>query len=247
MCKVNIVIPIAGRGQKFEESGYIFPKPLVEIKGKPMIQIVVENIKLNERYNQQFIFIVNKKDYQKFAIGDVLRLLSAESKIIIAESDTKGSACSVLLASEYIDADDPLIIANGDQYLDMDLNLFIEDAKNRKLDGSVLIFESIHPRWSFVKVDETGYVVEAAEKRPISRNATAGIYYYKKGSFFVEAAKEMIRKKTMVMEQYFVCPAYNEMILKGMKIGVFKIDANKMYGLGTPEGVKEFETAGLDE
>ncbi|MBI4845311.1 MAG: glycosyltransferase family 2 protein [Candidatus Omnitrophica bacterium] len=245
MHKINIVIPIAGKGKKFEESGSIFPKALVEVKAKPMIQVVVENISLSKKYDQRFIFIVNKRDHQKFAIAQVLELLAPGCKVIVVESDTKGSACSVLLASEYIDNDVPLLIANGDQYLDMDMNSFVGDAESRNLDGSLIVFDSIHPRWSFVKTDEGGYVIEAAEKRPISRNATAGVYYYKKGSFFIEAVKEMIRKEATVMEQYFVCPTYNEMILKGMKIGVFEIESDKMYGLGTPEQVKEFETIKL--
>jgi len=247
MHNINIVVPIAGRGKKFEESGAVFPKALVEIKSKPMIQVVVENISLNKTYNQQFIFIVNKRDHQKFAITQVLELLAPGCKVIVVEADTKGSACSVLLAIEYIDNDTPLLVANGDQYLDIDMNHFISDAQDRNLDGSLIVFDSIHPRWSFVKIDEKGYVVEAAEKRPISRNATAGVYYYKKGSFFVKAAKELIRKKSTVMEQYFVCPTYNEMVLSGMQIGVFKIDPGKMYGLGTPEEVKEFETMKLKD
>ena len=135
---------------------------------------------------------------------------------VILEGDTKGAACSALLSANHIKGDKPLLIANGDQYLDVDISSIMQTFMNKDIDGGIITFESIHPKWSFVKLDTDGFVVEAAEKRPISKYATAGLYFFKKGNYFIEAAQEMIKKGVRIMGQFFICPVYNEMILKGM-------------------------------
>ncbi len=237
--KLNLLIPLAGSGKHFKDQGYIFPKPLIEVDGKPMIQVVCEN--LTGLAAAKLIFVVRKEDVDGFALTDVLNLLAPGCEIIISERPTAGAACSALMAIKFINNDDPLVIANGDQYLDIDVADFLTDARTRKLDGSMITFRSIHPKWSFAKLDDQGYVMETAEKRPISENATAGIYYFARGDYFVEAAEEMIRKDARVMDQFFICPCYNELILQGKKIGVYPINDKAMLPLATPEGVKAFE------
>jgi len=237
--KLNLLIPLAGSGKHFKDQGFIFPKPLIEVKGKPMIQVVCEN--LAGLAATRLIFVVRKEDVDGFALADVLRLLAPGNEIIISEQPTAGAACSALMAIKFIKNDDPLIIANGDQFLDIDVAGFLADARERKLDGSMITFKSIHPKWSFAKLDDEGYVMETAEKRPISNSATAGLYYFAKGRYFVEAAQAMIRKEARVMDQFFICPAYNELILLGKKIGVYPIESKAMMPLSTPEEVKAFE------
>lgn len=237
--KLNLLIPLAGSGKHFRDQGYIFPKPLIEVIGKPMIQVVCEN--LAGLGATTSIFIVRKEDIDGFALADVLNLLAPGCEIIVPERPTAGAACSALMAIKSIKNDDPLVIANGDQYLDIDMADFLADARLRGLDGSMITFRSIHPKWSFAKLDDQGYVMETAEKRPISQHATAGVYYFATGRYFVEAAEEMIRKDARVMDQFFICPCYNEMILQGRKIGVYPVDEKAMLPLSTPEEVKAFE------
>ncbi|MEL6683339.1 MAG: glycosyltransferase family 2 protein, partial [Pseudomonadota bacterium] len=181
------------------------------------------------------------EDDMRFYLRDVLRLLDPDCDIIPLDGETAGAACTVMLAVEQIDNDDELVIANGDQLLHFDLNAVIEDFRKRDLDAGTVVFDSVHPRWSFVKTDEDGLVIEAAEKRPISRNATAGVYYFRKGSDFVAAAKAMIMKKASVNGGYFVCPAFNELILQQKKIGIHKVDREEYTSLATPQAVEEYD------
>jgi len=237
---LNIIIPIAGLGRRFAEKGYSFPKPLIEIKGKSMIQRVVENLKPSQEH--RFIFICRREHNEKYNITSLLELIAPGCKIIFVENTTAGAACTVLLAREFIDNSDPLLIANSDQYIDIKIDDFLAAANKSDIDGLIMTFESTHPKWSFAKVDKDGYVQEVAEKNPISNKATVGIYYYRQGKDFVEAAEDMIRKNIRVKNEFYVCPVYNEMILKDKKIKIYEISSSKMFGLGTPEDLEYFLT-----
>ena len=236
---INIVVPMAGMGTPFMERGYTFPKPLIEIHGKPMIQIVVENLRPSVPH--QFIFIVRKQHLEKYSMKNLLELIAPGCKIISLEQSTAGAACSVLLAKKHIDNDDELLIANSDQYLNIDVNDFINFSSNIDADGNIITFCSSHPKWSFAKVDDNGNVLEVAEKNPISNRATSGIYYFSKGHDFCEAVESMIEKDISVGGEFFVCPVYNEMILKGKKIKTIHIESKDMHSMGTPEDLVKFE------
>ncbi|MFA5842595.1 MAG: glycosyltransferase family 2 protein [Candidatus Gracilibacteria bacterium] len=236
---LNIVVPMAGRGTRFAEKGYTFPKPLIEVKGKPMIQVVIEN--LRPKTEHRFTFICQKEHYEKYALHELLNLLTPGCNIVTLEEFTQGAACTVLLAKEYINNDDELMLSNSDQYIETDINHFLEDARKAKVDGSIMTFPAMHPKWSFAKTDDQGHVVEVAEKKPISNHATVGVYYYQKGHDFVQGAEDMIRKDIRVNNEFYVCPVYNEMLLKDRKVKIYEIEANQMHGMGTPEDLVEFE------
>lgn len=242
---LNIIIPMAGRGMRFIEKGYTFPKPLVEINNKPMIQVAVEN--LRPKIPHTFTFICRKDHYDRYSLRDLLNLIAPGCNIVTVTNITQGAACTVLLASEYFNNEDYMMIANSDQYIDCDINDFINDSIERKVDGNILCFNASHPKWSYVRLDEDGFVREVAEKRTISNHATVGIYFYRSGKLFFEAASAMIEKDVRVNDEFFVCPVYNEMILMGQKVGIYEIAANTMYGLGTPEDLEKFEKLPISE
>jgi len=242
---MNIVIPMAGKDERFQQYGFPFPKPVVEIDGRPLIEHAFDCLRMTPQAN--FTFVIRKEDDMRFYLRDVLRLLDPECDIIPIDGETAGAACTVMLAVEQIDNDDELVIANGDQLLHFDLNAVIEDFRARDLDAGTVVFDSVHPRWSFVKTDDDGIVIEAAEKRPISRNATAGVYYFRKGSDFVAAAKAMIMKKASVNGGYFVCPTFNELILNQKKIGIHQIEREDYTSLATPQAVEEYDQKLLAE
>jgi HAD superfamily hydrolase (TIGR01509 family) len=231
---MKVLIPMAGAGSRFEKAGYTFPKPLIEINGKPMIQVVVENINVEAEY----IFVVRKEHYEKYNLKYLLNLIAPNCKIVQAEGVTEGAACTTLLAKEYINNNEPLLMANSDQFVDWNSNEFLYSMQSEGIDGGILTFESIHPKWSFAKLNNDGFVCEVAEKKPISNKATVGIYYWSKGSDYVKYAEQMIKKDGRVNGEFYVCPVFNEAIEDKKKIKVFDID--KMWGLGTPEDLEVF-------
>ena len=231
---LNVLIPMAGAGSRFQQAGYTFPKPLIEVKGKPMIQVVVEN--LNIKAN--FIYVVQKEHREKYNLDTLLNLITPGCKIVETEGITEGAACTALLAKEFIDSDNPLFFANSDQFVEWDSNEFLYKMNETNADGGIVSFRATHPKWSFAKVDEQGLVTEVAEKNPISDIATVGYYYWKHGSDFVKYSEQMIENDVRVNGEFYVCPVFNEAIADGKEIRTF--DIPKMWGLGTPEDLKEY-------
>jgi HAD superfamily hydrolase (TIGR01509 family) len=227
--KLNVLIPMAGAGSRFQQAGYTFPKPLIDVEGRPMIQVVVDNLNIEAT----FIYVVQKEHRAKYNLDTLLNLITPNCKIVEVDGITEGAACTTLLAKEYIDNDTPLIMANSDQFLEWDSNEFMYKMIEQKVDGGIVSFIATHPKWSFVKVDEYGYVTEVAEKNPISNIATVGVYYWAKGYDYVKYAEQMLKKNIRVNNEFYVCPVFNEAIDDGKKIKTFNIE--KMWGLGTPE------------
>ena len=236
---LNIVIPMAGRGSRFANVGYELPKPLIEIHGRPMIEYVVKNIQPKEEC--RFIFICLQDHLKKYNLRERLEKLAPTCAVVAVDQVTEGAACTVLLAQEFIDNEDPMMIANSDQYVDIDINEYL-DAMGQ-LDGLIMTMKAHDPKWSFVQYnDENGLVTLLREKEVISDEATVGIYNYKRGADFVYYAKKMIERNIRVNGEFYVAPVYNEMIEAGKKIGFYNIgiDDEKMHGLGTPEDLEKF-------
>ncbi|WP_349367891.1 glycosyltransferase family 2 protein [Salinarimonas sp.] len=236
---MKIVIPMAGSDELFRKHGFPFAKPLIEIDGRPLVEHAFERLRAAD--GARAIFVIRKEDDLRFHLREVLELLEPDAVVIRADGETAGAACSALLAIEHIGLDEELVVANADQILAFDLGEALADFRSRGLDAGTVVFDSVHPRWSYVKTDESGLVIEAAEKRPVSRDATAGVYWFAKGRDFVEAVQAMIRKDASVRGGYFVCPCFNEMILAHKRIGVFRIRRDQYVSLATPQAVEEYE------
>ena len=232
--KMNVLIPMAGAGSRFQQAGYTFPKPLIDVQGKPMIQVVVDNLNIEATY----IYVVQKEHRAKYNLDTLLNLITPNCKIVEVDGITEGAACTTLLAKEFIDNDAPLVMANSDQFVEWDSNEFMYKMIEQKVDGGILTFTATHPKWSFAKVDEYGYVTEVAEKNPISDIATVGVYYWAKGSDYVKYAEQMIDKNIRTNNEFYTCPTFNEAISDGKKIKTFNIE--KMWGLGTPEDLNYY-------
>ena len=232
--KLNVLIPMAGAGSRFATAGYTFPKPLIDVEGKPMIQVVVENLNIDANY----IYVVQKSHREKFNLDTLLNLITPNCTIVEVDGVTEGAACTALLAKEFIDNGNPLFFANSDQFVEWDSNEFFYKMNENDADGGIPVFHSTHPKWSFAKLDEDGFVTEVQEKNPISDLATIGFYYWKHGSDFVKYAEEMIEQDIRVNGEFYVCPVYNNAIKGGLKVRTF--DTPKMWGLGTPEDLKHY-------
>ena len=232
--KMNVLIPMAGAGSRFAQAGYTFPKPLIEVNGKPMIQVVVDNLNIDAHY----VFIVQEEHFHKYNLKQVLNLIKPGCDIVTINGITEGAAVTTLLAKEYINSNEPLLIANSDQIVEWNSNecLYAFDAD--EIDGGILTFKATHPKWSYAKIGDNGFVSEVAEKNPISDNATVGIYYWKHGSDYVKYAEDMIQKDIRTNNEFYVCPVFNQAIEDGKKIRVKEIE--KMWGIGTPEDLNYY-------
>jgi dTDP-glucose pyrophosphorylase len=236
---INILIPLAGTNQFFNESEYPYPKPLIEINNKTMIELVINNFN-NIKEEKQFIFIVNSDDCKKYHLDNVLNLLTNHNcKIIKIDNETKGAACSAMMAIEYINNDSPLIIANSDQLFDDNLEDIISSFED--VDGGVVSFDSVHPRWSYARVNDENYIIETAEKRPLSKHAIAGFFYFKKGEDFIKSAMNMIKKDANINGLYYISPTLNEMVLNNKKLIIKTINNDKYHTFYTPQKIQEYE------
>ena len=232
--KMNVLIPMAGAGSRFAAAGYTFPKPLIEVNGKPMLQVVVENLNVEAHY----IFLVQKDHYEKYNLKQLLNLIAPGCDTIQVDGITEGAACTTLLAKELINSNEPLLMANSDQFVEWNSNECLYGFTADEVDGGIVTFKATHPKWSFARVDDDGFVAEVAEKNPISDDATVGIYYWKKGSDYVKYAEQMIEKNIRTNNEFYVCPVFNEAIANNKKIKIKQIP--RMWGIGTPEDLEYF-------
>lgn len=244
---LNIVIPMAGKGSRFADVGYALPKPLIPVHGKAMIQVVVEN--LTPSVEHRFIFICQNDHIKKYDLVNKLKSYSKNAEVIGIDGITEGQLCSVLLAKEFINDDKPLMTANSDQYIDFDINEYLNVIDENKYDGLIMTMSANDPKWSYAKTDENGYVIQTAEKKVISNNATVGIFNFKKGRDFVLAAEKMIANNERTNGEFYTCPAYNYLIQDGKKIGTYSIgsEGEGMYGLGIPQDLEFFLSHSVSE
>lgn len=231
--QLNVIIPMAGAGSRFEIEGYKLPKPLIDVMGEPMIKVVVDSLNIDAN----FIFIVQKKHRELYDIDSTLKNIVSKYSIIEVDGLTEGAACTVLTCKDLINNDNPLLIANSDQWIDWNVTDFFDEMKNKNADGGILTFESDSPKHSYVKIVD-GFISQVAEKKVISNNATVGVYYWKTGKSFIESSEQMISKNIRTNNEFYLCPSYNELILNGGK--VISYDTKEMIGMGTPEELNNF-------
>jgi dTDP-glucose pyrophosphorylase len=237
---LNIVIPMAGHGSRFSKAGYILPKPLIPVHDQSMIQLVINN--LRPKCVHRFIFICQQKHLDEFDLREKLNKFAPGCEVLAVDQVTDGAACTVLLARSFIDNENSLMIANCDQWIDINVNNYLKAMDKNTLDGLIMTMKAASPKWSYIRFDDQGEPCELVEKQVVSDEATVGIYNYRSGANFVAAAESMIAKNLRVNNEFYVAPTYNEMIVKSLKIGYYNIgtDAAGMYGLGTPDDLERF-------
>lgn len=236
---INVLVPMAGRSPHYSIDEFPFPKPLVEICSKTLIERVVDNLK-SAADQINLIFIVSNDDCKKYHLDSSINILTDRNCTIIKlENETMGSACSALMAIQHIDNNTPLLIANYDQIFDVPICSLINEI--RIADAGVVTFDSVHPRWSYARTDEQGNIVETAEKRPISRNAIAGLYYFSRGKDFVSSAMKSIQKDENINGVYYISPAINQMILSGKIVRMAKVENRSYHTFYMPSKITEYE------
>ena len=237
---LNIVIPMAGRGSRFATAGFSDPKPLIPLHGVPMIQVVIAN--LTPKVAHRFIFICQREHYHAYGLDRLLPQWTTDPQVVLLDGVTEGAACTVLAARDLIDSDEPLMIANSDQYIAASIDAYLADMTQRQLDGLIMTMTANDPKWSFASTTPDGLVTKVVEKQVISEDATVGIYNFAHGRDFVAAAEAMIADDERVNGEFYVAPVYNRMVASNRRIGIYGIgtDGKGMHGLGTPADLAQF-------
>ena len=233
---INVLLPAMGKSAFFKDA--YFPKPLIEINGKTMLEMVVDNYADLEPKN--YIFVFHDDDCKQFHLDASVKILTPASSVIKLHNQTAGALCTCLMAVDFINDELPLIIANSDQIIDVDYREVINKFDKCDAEAGVITFPNIQPRWSYARIvnDE---VVEVAEKRPLSKNAIAGFYYYKHGRDFVETAKKALLKQKNLDGKYYISATINELILQGKKVSYYEISKEQYKSFYSPVKIKEYE------
>lgn len=231
---------MAGKGSRFADAGYTLPKPMIPIHGIPMIKVVVDN--LTPKVEHRFIFVAQQSHIDQYDLVPKLKSYAKNVEIIGIDGITEGQVCTALVAKKFFNNSEPLMNANSDQYIDFDINEYLEAMQSRNLDGMIMTMKSQDEKWSYAKTNENGLVTKTAEKEVISSDATVGIFNFRKGSDLVRSAEQMIADNIRVNNEFYTCPAYNYLIKEGKKIGIYQIgeEYNGMYGLGIPKDLNLF-------
>jgi NDP-sugar pyrophosphorylase family protein len=236
---LKIIIPLGGSSDLFASAGYYYPKPLIEVKGVPMIEKVLQN-PLQINFEKKFIFIVKDEDCSKFHLDNTLKILVKDSSIIKIKNETKGGLCSVLMAIDELNDDDELLILNGDQIIETSLETMLQFWREKSADAGLITFKSVHPRWSYARVTD-GLVIQTAEKNPISNSAIAGVYYFKNSKLFFESSFSVIKNDVQLDGKYFISPVINEYVLKNKSVIPFNIETSAYHLFYSPQVLQEFE------
>jgi dTDP-glucose pyrophosphorylase len=161
-------------------------------------------------------------------------------KYISKVSGGPAETCSFLF--DELDLDQPLVIANSDQYLDFDFASSFSSLKSEGVSGAIWAMRDNHPKWSYVKVDKFMMAIEVREKEVISDLATCGVYGFNRAKDFMDGYHEMVAMGDKTNGEYYVAPVYNYLIAHGKKIKVIDLGevSKVMHGLGTPEDYEKF-------
>jgi CTP:molybdopterin cytidylyltransferase MocA len=238
---MRLVVLMAGDSAVFEVAGHKYPKNLVEIDGEPLVQRVIDGLQPVLESASRSVFLLREEETRHHHTDQVVRLLAPEAEVVGVPLLSSGAACTALHAIGHIERDEPLLVFNGDQVLEADVAGIVAGFEADGLDGGVITFDAVHPRWSYVRTGADGLVVEAAEKRPISRLATAGTYWFRRGGDFIDGVMATIRKDASVDGAFYVCPVYNELILRGLRIGTHHIERDRYFSLASLHGVNTYE------
>ncbi|EPF17732.1 UDP-N-acetylglucosamine diphosphorylase/glucosamine-1-phosphate N-acetyltransferase [Cedecea davisae] len=235
---LNIVIPMAGLGSRFAQAGFTDPKPFIPVGGLPMVELVIRNLRPSRPH--RFIFICQQTHLDRYDFYRRLQAIAPGCEVIGLSGVTEGAACSVLAASSLINNDDPLMVANSDQWVDVDIDSYLSVMEERQLDGLIMTFTAVDSKWSYVLRDTQNRVCKVVEKEVVSDEATVGIYNFRRGRDFCRLAEEMIERDERSMGEFYVAPVYTHLYQQGFtRIDTCQIGAG-MYGLGTPADLATF-------
>lgn len=234
------ILILAAQQRAADSAADGYPLCLTEVDGASLIERIIENTRAIA--DSKYLFALLDKEVKRFHLDKAVSLLARNSKIVCIPDRTGGSACTALLAACQINSDDSLLIISANELVECDLSQVVSQFEGSNFDAGTLIFHSIHPRYSYVRLSQDDMVIEAAQQNPISSHATAGIFWFKRTSQFIDAAKATIRKGSTTSGSFYLAPTFNELILSQKRIGVFKIGNEKYHPLKNSRQIERFES-----
>lgn len=233
---MNILILAAGEPNS-DGDGY--PIWLSEVDDQLLLERQVRALSLVD--SPRLVFAFRREDVESFHLGEITQQIAPRSTIVELKRDTAGAACTALMSLGLINLDEEIVVASATDHIDADYAAIVAEFKAQGADAGIVTFESLHPRYSFVRVDDSGQVLEAAEKRPISRVANAGLYWYARASDFFDSLKAMIIKDAHVNGRFYISPSLNELVLRQKKVLAYRLQADQYHPLKANKHVEVFE------
>lgn len=233
-----LVLMGGARATAESSSGNPYPLWLTEIKGRIVIETILQKYSALD-FSEQ-IFCVRQEDTDAYNVDFIVRTIFPDAKIVTLGGETAGAVCTALLAQEFIDNEEELLIVSIDDYIEENFSLMIEDFRKQDADVGLAAFSSIHPRYSFVKKDSEGNICEVVEKKPVSRDALASFYYFKHGYDFVQCAQNVIRKDNRINGKFYISQTLNEMLLLQKKFALKKIKNEAFHSLKTERQIAAY-------
>jgi hypothetical protein len=235
---INILV-LAARASTDEADTAAYPAFMAETGGISLIERLLAN--LQGLHDAQVCFALIEDEVRRFHLDNVVGLLRPGARIAPMPRGTKGAACTALLAASTMDPAQELLILSANEVVDAPIAAIVQRFRERHLDAGTISFRSIQPRYSYVQLDAEGLVTEATQKNPISHHATTGVFWWRQTGRFVETVQSMIRKDAHVDGEFYICPAFNEMLLQQANIGVEPIATASYHPLKTERQRARFE------
>lgn len=211
-----------------------YPSCLVDLDGTPLIEHIVKQV--GTIRSARCIFAMYQHHGKRHHLNEVVHLLVPDAKIYEINIEPEGDACTALLSWGYLEKEQPLLIMSGNSLIKDDINRILADFRVRDVDGGVVVFKSIHPRYAYVRLDENQQIIEVADRRPISQNACAELFYFRNANLFLDAAQDLIRKDIRSQERFPISLVFNQMLLRQLRIGIYPIQKEqyvpRSYGHG---------------
>jgi len=242
MRTLHIVMPMAGEGSRFLKDGWLTPKPLILLSGKPLFQHAISSVE-DKEIALKYSFIVRQEHIDNFHIDERINSLLPNANVFSVKKTTRGAVETCLKAESAIEDNDGVIVMDCD--LEFRSTRFLQIVKSilrkpiEEVDGGALVsFVSNLPRYSYAEVDEKGMVVRTAEKEVISNHALCGAYFFSSGRRFKQIAHQLLNESEFKKPEYYVSLLYNYMLQEGERVYLATLD--EYYSYGTPEELSKY-------
>jgi dTDP-glucose pyrophosphorylase len=243
--KPDVIITMAGNGQRFRDAGYTVPKFQISVHDRTLFTWSIMSLSSFIEAGCRFIFVARKEDATgPFIKRECAALGLTRTALLELDGPTDGQATTAMLATRFFVArETPIVIYNIDTHV-APAALPHEAIRG---EGWIPVFPGEGSGWSFVRCDETtGRAVEVREKRRISPHCTVGLYHFASRALFEDACeRHYAQNPPDHAGERYIAPVYNRLIADGRMVHIHEIPPDAVIPLGTPAEVEAFEVQRL--